>query len=181
MIKPWKVMSGEDAFKTKWFTIRKYSVEKPDGKMIPDYYVHEARDSVMIACITDEGKLVVERQYRVPLRRSSMDFPAGSVEPGDKNLEKAALRELAEETGFVADKAELLFTLDKDPGFSASKMHVFLVRGARRRTRKQDENEQVAVSLVNPKQLLAAAASGELSCSLCVATTYRLAHEFGWK
>ncbi len=178
---PWKVLKSEESLRTPWFTIRKYSCEMPTGRLVPDYYVHEAPDSVMCVCLTKECLVVVERQYRLPLREISMDYPAGYVEPEDKNLEHAALRELREETGFVADSATHLFTLLKDPSFSSGKMHVFLATGTRHIDKKQNPSELIFIDLLRPEEVLKAVETGEMSCAFCVATTLRLAQLLKWK
>ncbi len=181
ILSPWKVLDSEESLRTPWFTIHRYSCETPTGRIVPSYYVHEALDGVMCACLTDGGLVVVERQYRFPLRSVSMDYPAGSVEPGDKDLEQAALRELREETGFVADSAKHLFSLSKDPSFSSGKMHIFLITEAKQVTKHRDPNELAVIDRLSPTQVLKAVKTGEMSCAFCVATTLRLAQILNWK
>ncbi len=178
---PWRVLAVEESLHTPWFSIRKYSCELTPDHVLRDYYVHEGPDSVMCACMTEEGLIVLERQYRFPLRAVSMDYPAGSVEPGDKDLEHAALRELEEETGFIADRVKHLFSLSKDPSFSTGNMHVFLATGARSSGKGPDPTERVVVDLLRPEEVMEAVRTGKISCAFCVATTLWLAQLFNWK
>src|SRR6266849_434672 len=160
VLKPWRVLESEEGFRTPWFCIQKYSCETPMG-VVP-YYVHEGPDSVLCACVTDDGFVVVERQYRFPMRRVSMDYPGGYIKSEDSNAQDAALRELREETGFVAHTATHLFTLSKDPAFSSGKVHVFLATDVSRRGTSRDPTETLVVEELRPNVILEAVARGEM-------------------
>ena len=66
-----------------WFTVRHESIELPDGRRIPDYYVFEYPDSVNVIAITKEGKFVFIDQYRHGLGETDDEIPAGVAEPDD--------------------------------------------------------------------------------------------------
>lgn len=180
LLEAWKITEEKTVLKTPWFSIQKYSAIKPSGSKVPSFYVHNAKDSVMCVCVTKEGKVIVERQWRLPLKSISMDYPAGSVEKKDKSLAEAALRELKEETGYTSQNAKFIFSLYKDPGFSSSKIHVFLVENAVRINEVTDDRELVETVLLEPKEILDAVDSGEISCALCVATTLKVATMLNW-
>ena len=60
----WKVLTSEYLARKPWFTVRHESIELPDGRRIPDYYVFEYPDWVNVIAITKEGKFVFIDQYR---------------------------------------------------------------------------------------------------------------------
>jgi len=174
---PVKVIGVETALQTEWFTIRRYLYGERDAPPFREYFVHEAPDSAMCVCAIN-GRMLLVEQYRFPLRRVALDFPAGAIESDDRDPEQAALRELREETGVRASRARKLLTLDRDPGFSSGKMHVFLALEIDGRDPLSDTN--IRVRELEPGQILQAVRDGELSCAYCVATALWLARELRW-
>ena len=84
------------------------SIELPDGRRIPDYYVFEYPDWVNVIAITKEGKFVFIDQYRHGLGETDYEIPAGVAEPDDASMLAAAQRELAEETGYGGDRKSVV-------------------------------------------------------------------------
>ncbi|MBW3598896.1 MAG: NUDIX hydrolase, partial [Planctomycetes bacterium] len=74
----------------------------------------DATGVVVVAALTDEGKVLLVEQYRIPIQRRTLELPAGLAgdEPGaeQERLLEAAKRELLEETGYVADQWREVFT-----------------------------------------------------------------------
>ena len=75
-------------------------VRLPDGSEGDREYIRHP-GAVAIVALIDDGQVLLERQYRYPLRREFIEIPAGKLEPGEAHLETAK-RELLEETGYVA-------------------------------------------------------------------------------
>ena len=73
----WKVLTSEYLARKPWFTVRHESIELPDGRRIPDYYVFEYPDWVNVIAITKEGKFVFIDQYRHGLGETDYEIPAG--------------------------------------------------------------------------------------------------------
>ncbi len=96
----WKVLTSEYLAREPWFTVRHESLELPDGRRIPDYYVLEYPDWINVIAITRDGRFVFIDQYRHGLGETSYEIPAGVSEPSDGSKLAAAQRELAEETGY---------------------------------------------------------------------------------
>ena len=71
----WKVLTSEYLARKPWFTVRHESIELPDGRRIPDYYVFEYPDWVNVIAITKEGKFVFIDQYRHGLGETDYESP----------------------------------------------------------------------------------------------------------
>ncbi len=112
-------------FSVPWFDV---VARMADGSDSP-YYVIRTCDYVTVLAATAEGSLLLVRQYRPAVGRETLELPSGHVEDGELP-EAAARRELAEETGYEAEKLELLGTLAPDPGRQANKLWCFYAGGA---------------------------------------------------
>lgn len=77
----WKVLTSEYLARKPWFTVRHESIELPDGRRIPDYYVFEYPDWVNVIAITKEGKFVFIDQYRHGLGETDYEIPAAWPSP----------------------------------------------------------------------------------------------------
>jgi ADP-ribose pyrophosphatase len=106
-----------------------------DGKW---EYAHRANvtGAAVIAAVTDDEKLLLVEQYRVPVHARTIELPAGIIgdEPGKANEEhaEAARRELLEETGFTAGKIEALTTGPSSSGLTSETVTLFLASQLKR-------------------------------------------------
>jgi 8-oxo-dGTP pyrophosphatase MutT (NUDIX family) len=94
----WKTLSSEYISKHPYFTARKDVCEMPDGTVVDAYYVVELPASVCALAITEEGKVLMAKQYRHPIGESIVELPGGFVDKGEEPS-VAIERELLEETG----------------------------------------------------------------------------------
>jgi len=109
--------------------------------------------------LTPDGDVVVIDEWRqAAVGRVNRGLPAGSVEPEDADdLERAAARELAEETGYEADSFERLTTVEPTNGIADSVHHHFLATGCEPTAEQDlDHNESIAVETVPYDDLLEA-------------------------
>jgi ADP-ribose pyrophosphatase len=103
------------------------TVRCPDGHVAPREYLRHP-GAVMVVPVLDDGRLVLERQYRYPLRASLIEFPAGKIDPGEDIL-ACAQRELREETGYTAREWIYLGGFHNAIGYCDEKIEVYLARG----------------------------------------------------
>ena len=85
----WKILSSEYLFNDLWFKVRKDRCITPQGKIVDPYYVYEFPTWVTAVAITEEGKVVLERQYRHALDEVCVEVPGGCVDDTDSSLEAA--------------------------------------------------------------------------------------------
>lgn len=89
--------------------------------------------AVMIFACTPEGKVLLVEEFRPPIGKPCLCFPAGlSGDEGPESHELAARRELLEETGYEAAEMRYLFTGPSSPGLTSETLHFFLATGLRR-------------------------------------------------
>jgi 8-oxo-dGTP pyrophosphatase MutT (NUDIX family) len=178
-LRPWRLLSKEVALKTPWFRIIKQHMRTPSG-VEADYYVHDAMDSVICVCLTSAGKVIIEKQYRPPVKKVSYDYPAGILELGDKDPTSGIRRELREELGFHASSLTKLGTLDINPSFSQARVHVFLAKGDIKEPATPEPTESIVDMLVSPpKEILDMIDDGRISCVFCTSATFMAFRKLG--
>ena len=154
----WKILSSEYLFNDLWFKVRKDVYKTPHGKIINPYYVYEFPTWVTAVPVTEDGKIVMVRQYRHALGETCLEIPGGCVDGTDKNLQAAIARELLEETGYSFSSFEYLGKISPNPSTNNNLMHMFLAKGGKKVSALQlDRNEEIDVELFTideVKQLL---------------------------
>ena len=163
----WKILSSEYLFKDLWFTVRKDTCERPDGKVVSPYYVYEFPEWVTAVALTREGKVILERQYRHAAGMTMLEIPGGCVDDSDKSLEEAIARELREETGYVFDSYEYMGRTSANPSTNNNWMHMFLAKGGvRAHDQEMDENEDIAIELYDLEEVRAFLREGKILQSM---------------
>lgn len=169
----WKTLSSEYLFKDAWFTVRRDTCQRPDGKLVSPYYVYEFPEWVCALAITASGKVVLERQYRHGLGKTGLELPGGCVDPTDVDFEAAIARELEEETGYRFAEYHYLGKTSSNPSTNNNWMHMFLARGGEKSGQvKLDENEDIELHLITLDELKALLANNQLMQSMHVTTCF---------
>lgn len=169
----WKTLKSDYLFNDLWFTVRKDTCERPDGKIIDPYYVYEFPDWVAAVALTKDGKIIMERQYRHALGMTMYEIPGGCVDPEDQNVQAAIERELLEETGYVFESFEYLGKISANPSTNTNLMHMFLARGGERKHAQElDENEDIEIHLMSIDEVKALLANNEILQSMHATTLF---------
>ena len=161
----------------KVFRVHKEHFHHPLDKREGDFFVLRANDWVIALPLTDDGRLVMVRQFRFGLRDLTTEPPGGIVETGEDPV-LAAVRETEEETGFAGGRARVLGTCAPNPAIQSNRCHFVLLEGVRPTGRREpDEHEEIQVLAVAPKAALAAALAQPAQHSLALLALYRLRDE----
>jgi len=144
----WKILSSQYLFDDLWFKVRKDRCETSSGKIIDPYYVYEFPTWVTAVPVTDDGRIIMVRQYRHAIGEVCIEIPGGCVDDTDIDFEAAIRRELLEETGYGFATCEYLGKISANPSTNSNLMHMFLARGGKIIAKQSlDENEDIQVEL----------------------------------
>jgi ADP-ribose pyrophosphatase len=147
-----KKLSSRTAYQGRLLRVNEDEVELPDGgRARREYILHPG--AVVILPFMDEATLLLEHQYRYPLRRHFLELPAGKIESGEPP-EQTAQRELLEETGYVAQRWEFLTTLHPCVGYSDERIELFLARELRFEGHPGEDDEFIETVNLSIDELL---------------------------
>jgi ADP-ribose pyrophosphatase len=154
-------VSGSQVYRGHFLDVRRDEVRLPDGAIaVREYIVHPG--AVMVVPLLDDGRLVVERQYRYPMGRAMLEFPAGKLDAGEAPL-VCAIRELAEETGYRANEWARAGLLHNAIAYSTEAIEVWFARGLTLGEARLEAGEFLDVAIANEDELNLLAARGELT------------------
>ena len=152
-----ELLSSEAVFEGPLVRVLRDRLIEPGGKLATRDIVHHNGSVVILAIDNAKNKrdpwIVVERQYRHAANRFLWELPAGKLEPGEDPL-LGAQRELAEETGYRANKWKPLVEYYASPGFLGESMKVFVAEGLVAGDAHPDDDEHIAFRLVKLSELL---------------------------
>lgn len=154
-------LESEQVFRGVLLDVRRDRVRLPDGAESVREYVRHPGATVIVA-VRPDGQLVLERQFRYPLGRSFLEFPAGKLDAGEEPL-RCAQRELREETGYEAEEWRHLGVMHLCIGYSDERIEVFLARGLKQRGRQLDEEEFLEVLSLPVSEAEQAVLRGEIT------------------
>jgi ADP-ribose pyrophosphatase len=127
--------------------VRKDTVRLPNGRESTREYIEHPGAVAMLAFV-DERTILLERQFRYPLRRHFIELPAGKIDPGEEPL-RTAQRELREECGYEAARWRHLGTLHPAIGFADEHIELFEARELAHVGHGLDDDEFLEVMAVD--------------------------------
>lgn len=154
-------VSTETVFQGHFLQAQRDTVQLPDGSVSTREYVRHP-GAVMIIPLLDDGQVVVERQYRYPLHRAMIEFPAGKLDAGE-DVWVCAQRELIEETGYRAREWARAGLLHPVISYGNEFIDIWFARGLTLGECRLDDGEFLDVLTVSVDDLLAACRDGTLT------------------
>jgi ADP-ribose pyrophosphatase len=152
----WKTLESRQIFKNPWIKLHEDKVKTPSGKIML-YSWYESADVVVVVPFLDESTLVMIKQYRYPLHKALLEFPAGHIE-NEENPKDTAVRELAEETGYHSKEIEHVYTYH--PSVSKTRQVVYVFKAKELTTEEQgvgslrhESTEDIKVEKIKVKEL----------------------------
>lgn len=162
-----ELLRSEKVFDGRLIALRKDTVRLPNGRESSrEVVVHPG--AVAIVPILDDRKVILVSQYRHAVGKTLMEIPAGTLHP-DEKPEECALRELREETGYIAGRLEKLLSLYLAPGYSTELIHLFLAEDLRPAKSETDEDEFIELVIVPLDEAVVKILKGEIQDAKTVA------------
>lgn len=155
-----RILRTETVYRGCVVTLKRDRIVEPGGiEAVREVVVH--RGSVVMLPRLEDGRVVLVRQYRYPVRQELWELVAGTLEPGESVL-RAARRELMEEAGYRARRIRHLFSFYPSPGFLTEHIHVIEARDLVRSRARPEPDEHLEVALFTLEEIDRMIASGEI-------------------
>jgi 8-oxo-dGTP pyrophosphatase MutT (NUDIX family) len=170
---PWIQTSKELVFASHIVRLFRVGFRSPASGKEGIFDVVELKDWVNVVAVTPDDEVILVRQFRFGSADITLEFPAGTVDAGQAPLD-TAVRELAEETGAVADAWESLGWSHPNPALQGNRCHVFLARGARvTKPVSFDEYEEIELVRVPLSEIDGLIRDGKITHALSIVSWHR--------
>ena len=154
-------IDGEIVYQGDFLTLQSDRVALPDGKITAREYIKHP-GAVVILALLDDGSVLLERQFRYPLARVFIEFPAGKIDPGEDPL-ACAKRELREETGYSASDWQFVCTIHNAIAYSDEHLDLYLARGLVAGASELDDGEFLETFTASVTQMLEWVKGGQIT------------------
>lgn len=165
-------ISGDDIYQGIFLNMKRDQVSLPDGtQAVREYLTHPG--AVAILAILDDGRVLMERQYRYPIAKACIEIPAGKLEHGEDRL-LCAKRELEEETGYSAKRWSFIRRIHPVISYSTEFIDLYLAEDLVSGKSHLDDEEFLDIFAAPLEQLLEWVEQGEITDVKTTIATYWL-------
>ena len=162
----WKTLSSEYLERHPFFTARKDRCLRDDGTIIDPYYVVELNTTATALPVTEDGQIILVKQYRHPIGEVIYETPGGFIDEGE-DITAGMQRELMEETGYAFTAIESLGKVAGNPALLNNYTELFLATGGKKISGQQlDHNEEIEIVLVSMEELVQLLVTRQIKQSL---------------
>ena len=154
-----KTVKANYVFKGKILNLRHDDAELLDGTPCQREFVEHGGGACVL--YVKDGKVLLVRQYRYAYAESIYEIPAGKLDKGEDPM-KAAIRELEEEGGLLAEELKLLYVMYPSPGYTNEKIYIYQAFSARETAAHLDEGEFLDVEYIPLEKVKAMLQNGEI-------------------
>ena len=167
-----KKISGESVYDGIFLKMKRDTVLLPDGQhAVREYLEHPG--AVAILAVLDDGRILLERQYRYPIAQAVIEIPAGKLNAGEDPL-LCAQRELQEETGYTAKHWSKIRRIHPVISYSTEFIDIYLAEGLSPGPARLDEEEFLDVFAAPLEELLHWVEMGKITDVKTIISTYWL-------
>jgi ADP-ribose pyrophosphatase len=167
-----KKISGEGVYDGIFLKMKRDIVSLPDGQhAVREYLEHPG--AVAILAVLDDGRVLLERQYRYPIAQAVIEIPAGKLNTGEDPL-LCAQRELQEETGYTAKHWSKIRRIHPVISYSTEFIDIYLAEGLSPGPARLDEEEFLDVFASPLEELLNWGETGKITDVKTIISTYWL-------
>jgi ADP-ribose pyrophosphatase len=160
-------LSTEQVFDGALLKVHRDRVRLPDGSTGGREYIRHP-GAVAIVPLFDDGRVLLERQFRYPHGREFIEIPAGKLDPGEPHLDTAK-RELLEETGYLAQEWTRLGVIHTAIAYTDEAIDIFIARKLSKSERKLDDGEFLEIFTVPFDEAVAMVRDGRITDAKSVA------------
>jgi ADP-ribose pyrophosphatase len=175
----------EELLKGRFLHVVRDTVRLPDGSFATrEFVLHPG--AVAVVPLLDDGRIVLERQYRHATGQVMIEIPAGKLDAGEGAL-VCGQRELLEETGYVAREWAFAFTMYPTVAYSDEAIQIWFARGLEHRGAQLDHGEFLEVITATPDEFLAWCRDGKivdsktLACAVWLQNVLAGTWKLDWK
>lgn len=155
-------VDSEDIFDGFVLHVKKDTIKLPNGNEATREIIRHI-GAVCVVPVTDDDKVIMERQFRYPIDHVITEIPAGKLDDKNEDRLMAAKRELREETGYEADEWLDMGIYYPAPAYSDEKITMYLAKGLHKGERDLDEDEFLNVEEIPIRSLVEDIMSGKIT------------------
>lgn len=172
-----KLISSERIYEGAILNLRRDKVTAAGGQAYREIVEHNG--AVAVVPITNEGGVIMVKQYRYPMGRVVLEIPAGKIDEGEIDPVAAAERELREETGYTAGKLQYLGKISPSVAYTEEVIHLYAAIGLTPGETEFDKDEALDIIEYDFEEIYKMAAEGKLVDAKTIAAVFMAKEQLG--